>query len=214
MKRAALTLIATVCLLGAGACSNGSGAGSGGDASSTSAGGGRATTEEELPMFMADFSRVCSTQVGFPGAKAYEAVPGAVHPIVFFEENEHSDFIQSGVTLPAGWTVTEDANYEDNTELAGIELVGCASIVETTPNGTQCEFDDDGQSISLELVNVTYEVAVYEATTGKVVGTPTTVKAESTECPFVVAYDDGDTTYNLSLDVDDVINALKPAVAP
>lgn len=165
-----------------------------------------------LPAFMSDFSQVCTTQVGFSGAAAYDGEAGP-HPIVLFEEVDGT-LIQSARALPEGWTVEEDSDFEDNSELAGVELVGCSTLLESNPNGTMCDLDDDGETITLELADTSWELTVHEAATGEPVGEPVTLTAESTECPFFVIYEEGDTTYDIEPSDDDYINALRDRVEP
>jgi hypothetical protein len=167
----------------------------------------------ELPAFMSEFSRVCTTQVGFPGAATYSGEPG-LHPIALFEEYRDEDnYLETSRTLPAAWVITQDADYEDNTELARVELVGCADLVVETPTGTMCTFDADGEEISLELVDATYEVAVYEATTGEQVASER-VQASRTTCPAIVSYTEGQTQLVNDPTDDQIINVLKPVVDP
>jgi hypothetical protein len=168
----------------------------------------------ELPAFMGDFDRVCTTQVGFPGAASYNNEPSA-HPIQLFEEFEDDGgFLETSRTLPKAWVVTQDSDFEDNSELAAVELIGCSEQVEATPNGTDCEFDnDDGDKITLELVDGTFNVTIYEAATGAEVASET-ITAQSTDCPMFVSYQQGDTQYFNKPSDDQLIKILKPVVAP
>ncbi len=169
--------------------------------------------EVDLPTFASDFDRVCTTQVGFTGATALTEVAGP-HPIILFQETDSGLLIESAAELPAGWAVEEDSDFDDNSDLVPTELIGCAQIVAQEPNGVSCDLeDDDGKVTTLDLVDVTYELTVYEATTGALVGTDTVLAAD-TECPFFVFVDEGDTQYFNAPDADQYINALKPYVAP
>jgi hypothetical protein len=166
--------------------------------------------EAELPGFVGDFDRVCTTQVGFGGTAPYDDSAGP-HPVVLFEEFDGS-LIETSRTLPAGWTVTQDDDFEDNSELAAVQLVACASQVEATPNGTECELDSDGETVTLELVDTAYELAIFEAATGAAVGAPVTLEASSTECPLFVLLEEGEDTYENEPSDDDYIAALRDAV--
>jgi hypothetical protein len=167
----------------------------------------------ELPGFMSEFSRVCTTQVGFPGAATYSGEP-RLHPIALFEEYRDEDnYLETSRTLPAAWVITQDDDYEDNAELAQVELIGCSDKVAETPNGTTCTFDADGEEIALELVDATYEVTVYEAATGAQVATER-VQANRTTCPAIVSYSEGQTQLVNKPTDDQIINALKPVVDP
>jgi hypothetical protein len=183
----------------------------------TTAGTNAATTTTnpatELPQFMSDFSRVCSARVGFAGAASYEKAPGT-HPIQLFSRDTPSDdFTQATHTLPAGWTITEDGNFENNQELAGVQLIGCVERTKTTPTGKKCDFDSDGKTITLDLVDATYTVTVYATSTAKQVGT-FTLAADTQECPFVAAIEKGDTQYVDTPDDDAYTAALKQFVTP
>jgi len=167
----------------------------------------------ELPTFASDFERVCTTQVGFGGATPLGDGPGP-HPIILFQETDSGLLIESAVDLPAGWAIETDADFDDNSDLAPTELIGCSQIVTEQPNGIACDLeDDDGNITTLDLVDVTYELTVFEATTGAPVGTET-IEAADTECPFFVLIDEGDTQHFNTPDADQYTNALKAYVAP
>lgn len=220
-KRVVAVLIGAT-LLVMGACGGGDKKGS--DVSSGSAtttsdatkgtikGVGTAKGAGELPQFSTEFDRVCKTQVGFPGATAYEKAPGT-HPVMFFEEFRGESYVSTSRTLPEGWTIKEDTDYEDNGELKAVQLVACSDRVKTTPTGNKCEFEDDGKKVNLELVDSTWEFKVYEATTGKQVGATATLEAKSGDCPYIAAFRKGDTTYVVEPSDDDYINVLKEFVA-
>lgn len=170
--------------------------------------------EAELPQFLDDFERVCSTGVGFAGATAYDAASPGPHPVVLFEPyGNDGNLITTSRTLPAGWTVDEDLDFEDNGELAGAELVACGERVVETENGTTCELDDDGEPVTLVLVDTTIEFRVFEAVSGTEVGV-VSMESASTECPFFVSYDPDDPRYFNTPDDDEIINFLKPFVTP
>jgi len=169
----------------------------------------------ELPDFAQDFDRVCSSQVGFAGASAYEASGASPHPVVVFVEDgvDKGRYITSGATLPEGWQVVDDSNFEDNTDLQVAQLVACANRASTTPNGTTCDFDNDGETLTLNLVDASYDLVVYEAVTGTEVGR-TTVEAATTDCPFTVFVKEGQKDYVNTPTADALTGALKPFVAP
>lgn len=208
---ASVLALAVVCTLGA--CGGG-GDDSGDDAATTTTAAATATTEAaaELPQFSTEFDRVCTTQVGFPGAKSYEPTPG-LHPVMLLEEYRGKNYVTSSRQLPQGWTIKEDTNFEDNAELAGVELVACSDQVKQTPTGKQCDFDDDGEKVRLELVAATYELTIYATTTAKEIA-KTTIEARDDDCPTIAAFQKGDTTFVATPEDDDYIAALKPHVAP
>ena len=117
--------------------------------------------------------------------------------------------------MPAGWTVTEDANYSDNSELADVQLVACSRRLEATPNGTKCDFEpsDGSGTVTLELTDTVYELTIYSAQSGEAVGVPKRLKAATTECPYIASFKEGDTKFLNDPTEDDYVNALKAVVA-
>jgi hypothetical protein len=118
----------------------GCGGGSGG-ASPTPA---NQTVAADLPPYLSAFDRVCETQIGFAGAAAYAPTPG-LHPVMLFADyRDPPTLIESGLTLPAGWTVAE---------VGDVQLVACSRRTELTPNSTKCDFggNDGTAPTTLEL---------------------------------------------------------------
>ncbi len=186
-------------------------ASSAGDVDTTDAPAGDPDGESgEIPDFASDFDRVCTTQVGFAGAAPYTTGTGP-HPVMLFEESD-GNWYQTG-DFPEGWEIAEDTDFEDNSDLAPLELVACAALLEETPTGIECEFEADDGTVTLELVNTTYEVTVYEAATADVVLTAT-VATDTTDCPFVASITEGDTQELIRPLPDDYTNAVKDAVVP
>lgn len=179
----------------------------------TTAATGASTTEAgpELPQFASDFDRVCTTQVGFAGAASYEPVAG-IHPMVFFEKFRGESWVNSSRTFPQGWTVKEDADFKDNHELKAVQLIACADRVKETPTGKQCEFEDKGTKTKLELVNSTYELKLYAATSGEVAKTAT-LETHTTECPYFATFQKGDKKWVDEPSDDEYTAAVKPVVA-
>ena len=167
-------------------------------------------SSSELPGDSFELAAVCEDGAAFGGLPAYEAGPG-IHPIFLFNELEDdAGFIYGSYELPAEWgpdPVTADAG-----DLEDVELVGCLRQVDTSPTGQDCDFDDDGDSITLELVDATWEVEVIAGQSGESVDTVTIEASDDGECPFLVSYDEGDTEHVASLDDDDVVAALQPIV--
>ena len=155
---------------------------------------------------------MCTTQVGFPGARAYEKTPGT-HQVLLLENDHDKGYITSSKDLPEGWSIKEDSNFQDNSELAPVQLIACSKRVKETPTGKQCDFDNDGTKVTLELADSTYDLKVYAATTGKEVGA-STLEGKSADCPYIAVFNKGDTTYVSEPSEDDYTNALKPYVVP
>jgi hypothetical protein len=220
--RGLVVVVVAVLAMTAGACGggdeggdSGAGAGNGGTTTTTTAKG--ADPKTEVPAFLSDYERVCTTQVGFGGAGTYEQAPG-VHPVVLFEDYRGEGFVQSGRELPAGWAVQEDTNFKDTSDLAKAELIACSDRVKEAPTGKRCSFKGDekakgadAEPVELELVDATYELKVYEARTAELV-TTSTLEATSTDCPFIATFKKGDTTYVEQPSDDQYTAALKAAV--
>jgi hypothetical protein len=132
--------------------------------------------------------------------------------MVFFEEYRGKSWVNTG-TFPDGWVVKEDTNYKDNSELKAVQLIGCADRIKETPTGKKCEFENKGKKTTLELVDSTYELKVYAATTGKELQS-TVIEAKDPDCPYLATFQEGDTTYVNEPSDDDYTNAVKPLVAP
>jgi len=169
---------------------------------------------DDLPQFLGDFDRVCTTETGFGGATPYSDGPGP-HPFVLMQESDNGTIVPRTLTdAPAGWTIQIDSDFDDNSEIVPTELIACAVRSATTPTGILCDLeDDDGSVTTLELVDVTYDMKILEATTGAAVATET-VEAADTDCPFFVFVDEGDTQYFNAPTEDQYINAVKPYVMP
>ena len=231
MKRWVAGGFAVLALAALAAC--GGGDGSSGDEGGTAAGADEAASKaaaegegetkgaakpgsgQEVPAFLGDLERVCTTQVGFLGLTPYEPGRGMVHPVALFEDYRGEGFIDSSRTLPVGWQVEQDEDYEDSSELKEIELVACSDRTTEAPTGVVCTFDgdEDEEGAELELVDATYEVKVYAATTGELLHSAT-LEAKNTECPFIATFKKGDKTFVNEPSDDDYISALKTVVTP
>lgn len=209
-------LVAVVVALGACGGSGGSptreSQGTAAKTTTTSTKDGTVSNKPEVPAFLGDLDRVCTTQVGFPGLSAYEAAPG-LHPVALFEEFRGKNFVDSSRQLPQGWAVVQDANFKDTSDLEQTQLVACSDRVQEIPTGVICDLDDHGKNVKLELVDAIYDLKIYAATTGAVV-LEQRLEAHTKECPYIATFQKGDTTFVDEPSDDDYIAALKPVVAP
>ncbi len=172
------------------------------------------TPDVDLPKFVSDFDRVCTTQVGFAGATPLSDGAAGPRPIAVFQETDSGSLITTSFDLPAGWEIENDNDYDNNDEVAPIELVGCSTVTAQTPNGVSCDLEgDDDEVITLGLVDQSFELNVYEAVTGELLGTET-IDAADADCPMFVFVDEGQTEYFNTPDADQYINALKAYVTP
>lgn len=165
----------------------------------------------DLPQFASDFDQLCTTQVGFPGATAYDASAPGPHPVMLFTESDGGLLVRSSSEL-GGWGVVEDSDFEDNSDLVPTELVACARVAAQKPTEISCDLEgDDGSTTTLRLVDQTFTLTVHEATTGATVG-EATVEAVDTECPFFTFVDEGQTDYLNTPTEEQWIEALRPFV--
>lgn len=207
--RLLLLLVAiTAAACGGGADSEVSGAADAAAAATTSP----STPAADIPPFAGEFERVCTTQVGFEGVAAYEGGPGP-HPLIFFNDHRGEGFVKSSQELPAGWTVEEDMDYDDNSDLQKTELIACNDRVKEIPTGVICDFENDGDTVKLELVDADYDLKVYAASTGELKH-EARIEARNTDCPVIVAFKKDDTTHVNQPTEEQLINGLKPVVTP
>lgn len=218
-RRSASALAAAMLVLSA--CGGGSddaadGAADGSEDSDESAGpvADDSALVDDLPQFLSDFDRVCTTETGFGGTTPYSDGPGP-HPFVLMQESDSGFIFERDLNdAPAGWNIQTDSDFDDNSEIVPTELIACSVRSATTPTGIMCDLEGDDDSITtLELVDVTYELTILEASTGAVVATDT-IEAIDAECPFFVFVDEGDTKYFNAPTEDQYINAVKPYVMP
>lgn len=169
--------------------------------------GGGAADSTEVPEAAFMLARLCTTQVGFGGLTPLEDGTGP-NRVQLTQEREDGEYINRGFPGPDGWL----ANSQ--TDIESIELVACSSVGELTDNGFTCDFvADDGTINTLTLLTGTYDLVVYEATTGAVAYT-STIEANSPECPSRVLLTEGQTEIFASPSQEDYIEALRPIVEP
>ncbi|MFK7919735.1 MAG: hypothetical protein AB8G14_16790 [Ilumatobacter sp.] len=129
----------------------------------------------EVPEFAFELARLCTTQDGYDGLTPLAEGTGP-NLTQLTEERDDGEFVNQGFPGPDGWL------SNSRNEITAIELVACSSIGEFVDSGVTCDYDlDDGTSLSLTLMTGTYDLVVYEATTGDVVST-SVVEADSLEC--------------------------------
>jgi hypothetical protein len=154
--------------------------------------GGEATpTAEptERPLMSFDFEDVCRRGT-VEKAPVYEPEAGAgkIHPLVAFKRTPDNDSFYhmspSSLELPIPWMV--DSGEDHGT----VELVVCLDGIDSSL-ADDCGYEDDesDDEYILHIYNTTYQVTVYEAKTGKEVGS-TTVEAAFDECPMFHMFSD------------------------
>lgn len=133
---------------------------------------------------------VCS---GTPitAAAPYDAAGSDLHPIALYSQNSFDgsvyDFMfPSQTNFPEEWTTPVDQPFSD------IELVGCLARTEETlvETCTGYEIDEEDQEGTVEIYDAVYELTIYAAQTGEVVGTET-IDTFMDECPSFVMFSTG-----------------------
>ncbi|MGB0112040.1 MAG: hypothetical protein WBP59_02350 [Ilumatobacteraceae bacterium] len=165
----------------------------------------------DIPASVGDLDEVCESGTGFADLPAYDQGTPGPHPAVVFLQAGDGPFISVRVDVPREWTF-------GNSDIAVAELVGCGTISERSPNGVTCEAQTvEGETVSLALSDVVYDVELSSAASGDAVGSFQLVAA-SPECPtgLLNNYEDGQTDYlnvfQLELDDVAVVDALRPFV--
>ena len=162
---------------------SGSGASSGKGSSSSSSTSKKGN--ELTATYMSEVSAVCT---GSSITNVAEYKGAAPHPIAIFEQDtiDKNSFTSSSIYFSdSSWTV-------DTKEYAKVQLVGCLTKKSTTATGRTCDMEDENdQKISVGLFNVVYNLAVYEAKTGKKLADKE-VSGPATDCPYFATYDKED----------------------
>lgn len=179
MKKHPLLLFLLAVLLTLAACDDGGSEGSG-------------IQPPDDPALLQSFhlAEVCGGTV-IPAATAYDASSSDPHPIALYSQNSFDgavyDFMfPSQTNLPEEWTVPVDQPFGD------IELVGCLTRTEETlvETCTGYEIDEEDQEGTVEIYDAVYELTIYAAQTGEVVGTET-IDTFLDECPSFVMFSTG-----------------------
>lgn len=120
-----------------------------------------------------DLERVCNGEP-LKAAKAYDATAAAIHPtIVLARRHDKGAFSEAHQTEFAAWKAKENGLYE---------LVACVTPTVTT-KVKDCKLESKGTVYSIELQDASFELAIYEAQTAKLVGKKSVdLKVERT-CP-------------------------------
>ena len=172
------------------------------------------TTEPalDMPTGLTEASAICSTGIGFSDLPAYDPSAAGPHPVLLFVENLSGTPVEPNLEIPDDWTITNDRWPE-------LELIACGALVERAPSGGTCEYTfSDGSPLSLDLLDVIYEVDVLAAATGESTGS-FRFAASSIECPELLSnYTEGQTEYfnPFRLDTDEaaVVAELEAFVLP
>lgn len=172
------------------------------DDTTTTAGG-----DEDLD-YTGSFEVVCTDGTGVAGAADYEA-GAASTPVILHLPSPTVEGEYSLGTSVLAEPFALDLDAEE--PAADVQLVACASETATEPTGSMCEFEVDGEMQSLEMISVTYDLAVHEATTGEEVGT-STLTAADTECPFFATLQPGEEGLKIEPTDEEIVAAVEAAI--
>ncbi|WP_420628851.1 hypothetical protein [Candidatus Leptofilum sp.] len=176
MKKTFILIFFLLIGIGAAAC--------GGD------GGGNTPPSDPAELKSFHLAGVCTGTV-IEAAADYDASGSGPHKIALYSQNSFDGDIYdimfpSQTDIPEAWTTAVDQPFSD------IELVGCLARTETTLVDT-CEgyeIDEEEREGTVEIYDAMYELTIYAAKTGEVVGTAT-IETFMDECPSFVMFSTG-----------------------
>lgn len=164
-----------VALAGLASCHPGGSKNGAGDAK----GGAGGAVAQAGQLFPDNFKGVCSG-ASVAAATAYDA-KAAAHKALYFETYK-DDFSDRSSSLPGDWTVQYSPNGDP---FKAIDLVACARRTAAQEVKICDKYKTNGSETrnKVRWHTATYELSVFEAKTGKKLGT-TTLQATDAECPM------------------------------
>lgn len=179
MKKSLLLFLLLSILLSLSACDEGG-----------SEGGGIQPPDDPAELKSFHLGEVCSG-TAIAVAAPYDASSSALHPIAMYSQNSFDtstyDFMfPSQTNFPEAWSVPVDQPF------SAIELVGCLARTEATlvESCEGYEIDGEDKTGTVEIYDAVYELTIYAAQTGEVVGTET-IDTFIDECPSFVMFSTG-----------------------
>jgi len=135
--------------------------------------------------YLTDYDDVCKKLATVSNSKAYSE--GSPPNVVVLKQSAISDYF---TTLSPTFrdSSIKAADYKAPTE---VQLVACLTVDETNDVAGVCEAEQKGKKVSLQKTAVIYKLEVYEAKTGKKLGSGS-VDGPITDCPLLVYYDQSD----------------------
>jgi hypothetical protein len=91
-----------------------------------------------------------------------------------------------------GWSSAWFDTFGDAHAVVGDDanVILCATVTASS-EGQRCEFEDDGDTFTLVMMEATYDVELRRAVTANVVGRDS-VSAPADECPFITSWSPGE----------------------
>jgi len=141
------------------------------------------TTRIITAMSHRDFGAVCG---GFTIKNAATFTKKSSALIVTFSQSPRTKDSWSYEDVGYGKTYTKTEG--DYTE---INTVACLhEILDTKVFSKMCDYDQDGEKVSVRYYSIRYKLSYYEANTGERIADGGHVDARAGECPSFLAYDD------------------------
>ena len=160
------------------------------------------------PLGLSDYAAVCASGKGVEGAAAYEKRPGAASPFAYVYKDS-----ALGSGKEAEWSHRHDSTTEPwvASDAKDVQLVACLDVVKADKDH-ECRFE---KGSVIERYRTRLEIGVYEARTGKKLGTESVEKTVA-GCPTIALVDKGVTRDygELAHDLMQVVAAYQPADAP
>jgi hypothetical protein len=153
---------------------------------------------------LSDYDAVCDG-VGNTSVSNATAYQGGAKPHVIevFKQDVTNRYVSTSVGLPKG-------SEGDSKAPTTVQIVGCVGVKTATLTGEKCTYKTSGdQTIEVPMYTVAYQLQLYEAKTGKKIGTLTDIPDSGSRCPIVAAYSKTDPKVYSSPKTD----AIKAAVA-
>ena len=178
MKKSLFVLFFLLVGLGTAACDSDGG------------GGGIAPPSDPAELKSFHLAEVCTGTV-IDVSPEYDASSSGPHLIALYSQNSFDGDVYdlmfpSSTELPEAWTVPVGEAFTD------VELVGCLARTQETLVET-CEgyeLDETDEMGTVELYDAVYELTIYSAKSGEVLGTET-IETFMDECPSFVMFSTG-----------------------
>ena len=88
------------------------------------------------------------------------------------------------------WLPVPSDKWAGSDEFSEINAVACLERTKgSEAKSTSCDYDDDGNSITVDYYSAEYGIELREAKTGKVIRDLGTVSGTAGSCPFIASYD-------------------------
>ena len=125
-----------------------------------------------------DYDKVCTNKYSVSNAADY--TKGSATVVAFYNSESSSTYYTNLYDIKDSWRV-------DNDTPGAVQLVACLDFKGGSMAGKDCQFESDGENVSIPLYHSQYKLTVYEAKTGEVV-TSEDIETNTNECPSFASY--------------------------